>query len=74
MKGAGEMRKQNVVTIYDRFIADQIEKSAAEDHIFLFAKRLVTAKDEEGLNLFWDEDEERVLRDFIEYAEDTSEC
>jgi predicted dithiol-disulfide oxidoreductase (DUF899 family) len=68
------MKKHDVVTIYEKYIAEQIEKSVTEDHIFLFAKKLVMAKDEEGINLFWDEDEERFMREFIEYAEDACEC
>ncbi len=41
--------------------------------ILRLAKCLVAAKDEMNINLFWDDREERFIRRYIEFAEDTSD-
>lgn len=59
---------------YRRYLSGLVEKTTSEDNILLMAKKLVKAKDESGLNLFWDEDEETMLRVYIEHAEMIAEC
>ncbi len=45
-----------------------------KDRDFLrLAKCLVAAKDEMNMNLFWDDQEERFIRRYIEFVEETSD-
>ena len=63
--------KRSKSDAYTKYVLGQISLSVSEDDVLLLASHLVKAKDEDGLNLFWDESEERFMRDYIE---DTEEC
>ncbi|UCD34424.1 MAG: hypothetical protein JSU90_08990 [Nitrospiraceae bacterium] len=68
------MNRKMHALAYRRYLSGLVEKTTSEDNILLMAKKLVKAKDESGLNLFWDEDEETMLRVYIEHAEMIAEC
>ncbi len=49
------------------------DKGNMKDKNFLrLAKCLVAAKDELNINLFWDDREERFIRRYIDFVDDTS--
>jgi len=68
------MRERSKSYNFDNYRDNQIEKTATDDLLLLVAKELVKAKDENGVNLFWDEDEERFMRKYIFYTEDSVCC
>jgi len=68
------MNEELLPSAYIKFIREQIEKIETEDSILLFAKKMIKAKDEEGINMFWDEEEEEFMRRYIEYTEELVEC
>lgn len=53
---------------------NQMEKAATDDLLLLLAKELIKAKDEDGINLFWDDAEERFMRKYISYTESSVYC
>ena len=59
---------------FDDYRYNQIEKTVTDDLLLLVAKELVKAKDEDGVNLFWDDDEEIFMRKYIIYTEDSVYC
>jgi hypothetical protein len=68
------MRELSKSYNFDAYRENQIEKVATDDMLLLVAKELVKAKDENGVNLFWDDDEESFLRTYIIYTEDSVYC
>jgi hypothetical protein len=74
VKGARAMKEQSKSYSYNDYRDNQIEKTAEDDLLLLLAKELVKAKDEDGVNLFWDDDEESFLRKYILYTEDRAYC
>ena len=74
MKGDWTMRERSKSYTLDEYRENQIEKAATDDMMLLIAKELVKAKDEDGVNLFWDDDEERFMRKYILYTEDRVYC
>ncbi|MEW6601366.1 MAG: hypothetical protein AB1499_10395 [Nitrospirota bacterium] len=54
---------------YEHYKDTQIEWASAEDLLLILAKELVRVKEETGINLFWDETEEKFMRDYIEDTE-----
>ena len=68
------MRERSKSYNFDDYRDNQIEKAATDDMLLLVAKELVKAKDEDGVNLFWDDDEERFMRKYILYTEDSVCC
>ena len=40
-------------------------KSESEDSLLLLANELVRLKEEKGMNLFWNDDEEKMMREYI---------
>jgi len=68
------MREQSKSYTFDNFRDNQIEKAATDDMLLLVAKELVKAKDEDGVNLFWDNEEESFMRKYILYTEDCVCC
>jgi hypothetical protein len=68
------MKEQSKSYTYNDYRDNQIEKTAEDDLLLLLAKELVKAKDEDGVNLFWDDDEESFLRKYILYTEDRAYC
>jgi len=54
---------------YEAYKIDQVSCASAEDLILIMAKDLIRLKDDTGMNLFWDEDEEQLMRDYIKSPE-----
>ena len=50
---------------YEAYKSDQVAWASAEDLILILAKELIRLKDDTGMNLFWDEGEEELLRAYI---------
>ncbi|MEN8265026.1 MAG: hypothetical protein ABFR82_16390 [Nitrospirota bacterium] len=68
------MKKQIRSTTYKRYKSGQIKLAATEDSILILAKKLVRAKDKEGINLFWNKNEEEFMREYIESSEELCRC
>ncbi len=51
---------------YKRYIQRQITKSEDDDSLLLFANEMVSLKDEKHIDLFWDKNEEELVRAYIE--------
>ncbi len=54
---------------YKKYRDDQIAWASAEDLLLILAQELIRVKKETGMNLFWDDEEEQFLRDYMEDAE-----
>ncbi len=67
------MKSTENSSTYEKYIDAQIELASAEDLLLITACELIKIKDETGMNLFWDKNEEEFLRDFIESAETFSQ-
>ena len=63
------MKNTENCSIYKKYRDTQIKITSAEDLLLIKACKLVKLKDETGMNLFWDDNEEEFLRDYIEGAE-----
>ena len=57
---------------YNKYKIEQLEKADGEDSLLLFVNQLVQLKDEKRINLFWDEDEEAVMRSYLRVLKDSS--
>lgn len=68
------MKDRKDSLIYSQYRNGQIARAEFEEDLFLFARKLVKAKDDLGLNLFWDAKEEHFLRRFLEHAETSGAC
>ena len=55
---------------YEAYKSDQVAWASAEDLILIMAKELIRLKDNTGMNLFWDEDEEEIMRAYIKSPEE----
>ena len=53
---------------YEHYRNTQIEWASAEDLLLTLAQELIRVKEETGLNLFWDDTEEKFMRDYMESA------
>lgn len=51
---------------YKKYIQEQITKSEVDDSLLLFANEMVLLKDQKHIDLFWDEGEEELIRQYIE--------
>jgi hypothetical protein len=51
---------------YKKYKREQITKSEDDDSLLLFANEMVLLKDEKHIDLFWDDEEEELIRDFVE--------
>ena len=54
---------------FEEYRNAQVAWASAEDLLLILAKELVRLKEETGMNLFWDENEEQYLREVIENTE-----
>jgi len=54
---------------YENYKNDQVAWAFSEDLMLILAKELVRVKEETGMNLFWDEDEEEIMRAYIKSPE-----
>ena len=59
---------------YETYRDNQIEWASTEDLLLVAAKELVRLKEETGMDLFWDDDEEQRLREYIEDVETVLQC
>ncbi len=59
------MRTTRYNRTYEKFRDEQIAWASAEDLLLIMANELIRLKEESGMNLFWDKDEEAFLRDYI---------
>ncbi|MBI5740430.1 MAG: hypothetical protein HZA16_06880 [Nitrospirae bacterium] len=57
---------------YNKYKLEQIAKSDGEDSLLLFVNHLVGLKDKKCINLFWDEDEEAIMRSYLKVLKDVS--
>jgi len=60
-------------TAYEVYKIDQVASASAEDLILIMAKELIRLKDDTGMNLFWDEDEEQIMRAYIKSPEELAQ-
>ncbi len=67
------MKVREGTTAYERYRDAQVAWASAEDLLVIMAQELIRLKDESGMNLFWDESEEKFLRDYLENAAKTSQ-
>jgi len=51
---------------YDKYKFEKIMASVTEDSLLLLANELVRIKDERGVNLFFDDDEEQAMRAYVD--------
>ncbi|MBC8413186.1 MAG: hypothetical protein ISR96_07000 [Nitrospira sp.] len=68
------MKSKNRETAYDRFKGLQLAFAAEEDNMILLANELIQAKDAEGIDLFWDSEEEEFMRTIIDDFEHCPPC
>jgi hypothetical protein len=59
---------------YETYRDNQIKWASTEDLLLVAAKELVRLKEETGMDLFWDDDEEQRLREYIEDVETLFQC
>ncbi len=59
---------------YKRYMDEQMLKAELEEDLLLLANRLVKAKEESGMDMFWNEGEEKFMRTYIKYLEETAKC
>ncbi|RJQ47759.1 MAG: hypothetical protein C4538_04765 [Nitrospiraceae bacterium] len=59
-------------TAYKKYKLEQITRSENEDSLLIFADAMVHLKDARRINLFWDEDEEELIRIFMEEIKKSS--
>ena len=59
---------------YRKYRDGQIKLASTEDSILILAKKLVRAKDKKGIDLFWNEQEEEFMREYIESSNELCRC
>ncbi len=74
MEGASTMKNRLKLPAYKRYMDEQVLKAELEEDLLLLANRLVKAKEDSGMDMFWDEGEEKFMRTYIKYLEETSKC
>ncbi len=60
--------------VYRKYRDGQIKLVSTEDSILILAKKLVRAKDKKGIDLFWNEQEEEFMREYIESSNELCRC
>ncbi len=63
------MKSGECSTAYEQYRNEQIAWASAEESVLILAEELIRLKDETGMDLFWDADEEEFLRDYLEATE-----
>ena len=74
MEGADTMKNRSKLPAYKKYMDEQMLKAELEEDLLLLAKRLVKAKEESGMDMFWNEGEEKFMRTYIKYLEETAKC
>ena len=54
---------------YENYRDNQVSWAVAEDLMLVLAKELVQLKEKKGMNLFWDDREEELMRVYIKSPE-----
>lgn len=54
---------------YEAYKGEQVAWASAEDLILVQARELIRLKDDTGMDLFWDDSEEELLRAYIKSPE-----
>jgi hypothetical protein len=57
---------------YNKYRQERIIKAKDDDLLLLFANEMVLLKDEKHIDLFWDEDEEELIREYVEESKEIS--
>ncbi len=68
------MKKRLLSRSYNKYKDGQIKLASTEDSILILAKKLVRAKDKKGIDLFWNEQEEKFMREYIESSNELCRC
>ncbi len=68
------MKTKLKLPAYKRYMDEQMLKAELEEDLLLLANRLVKAKEESGMDMFWNEGEEKFMRTYIKYLEETAKC
>ncbi len=63
------MKSGECRTAYEQYRDEQIAWASADELLLVLAEELIRLKDETGMDLFWDAEEEGFLRDYLEDAE-----
>ena len=58
---------------YENYKNDQVSWAFAEDLMLVLAKELVRLKEIKGINLFWDDSEEKFMRAYIKSPEELAQ-
>lgn len=74
MEGAKTMNKRSELPAYKRYVMEQVLQAELEEDLLVLAHRLVKAKEDSGMDLFWDEKEEKFMRTYIRYLEESAKC
>ena len=72
--GAHIMKNRLHSKVYRKYRDGQIKLASTEDSILILAKKLVRAKDKKGIDLFWNEQEEEFMREYIESSNELCRC
>ncbi|UCH80695.1 MAG: hypothetical protein JSW20_13305 [Nitrospiraceae bacterium] len=54
---------------YEQYKNEQVAWASAEDLMLIMAKELIRLKDDTGMNLFFDDSEEELMRAYIKNSE-----
>jgi len=54
---------------YENYKDEQVAWASADDLMLIMAKELIRLKEETGMNLFWDDSEEELMRAYIKSPE-----
>ena len=63
------MKNTKRSSVYEKYKNDQVSWTFAEDLMLVLAKELVQLKEKKGMNLFWDDSEEELMRAYIKSPE-----
>ena len=68
------MKNGKKLPAYKRYMDEHLLKAELEEDLLVLAHRLVKAKEDSGMDMFWNESEEKFMRTYIKYLEETAKC
>lgn len=68
------MKDKPRFSAYKKYAENLIVKSVRDEKLLIKAREMVKAKDEKGVNLFWNEQEEIYMRRLLENFETIRHC
>jgi len=68
------MKNGKKLPAYKRYMDEQLLKAELEEDLLVLAHRLVKAKEDSGMDMFWNESEEKFMRTYMKYLEETAKC